>query len=533
MLLVDDGGRILFATGAAERLLGRPPRDLEGLPLSDLLHPEERAALLRAAGRLRFACASGDWRVLDVAADDRLDDPAVRGLVLVLREPGAAPDGRHAPTLDFLTGLPDRRAFTERLGDLLAELPTLPAGAGILLADLDDFRGLNDAHGVAAGDAVLRAVAARLAALVVADERAEATPRLAFAARVAGDAFGLVIEGADAQGMEDFARALATRLAEPVTTGGTALVPRLSLGGVVATPAHLSAGGLLGEAETALEAAKAAMPGAAIIWSEDLVADRRSYRVVTSELAGAVERGELLLHYQPIVSLDDGTPVGVEALLRWQHPARGLVMPGGFLAEAEQSGLIVPIGNWVIGEALRQLVEWRNIYGRDLAGFVSVNVSGLQFDHPGLLVETIAEARRALLPLDRLKIEITETAMVRNPDELRLILAQLCEQGATIAIDDFGIGYSSISGLGLWSFDTIKIDRSFVSDAGTERGAEVLKTLLHLARTFQANIVAEGVETEDQAAFLRRHGCRLAQGYLYGRPMDPASCGAYLLRSAG
>jgi EAL domain-containing protein (putative c-di-GMP-specific phosphodiesterase class I) len=255
-------------------------------------------------------------------------------------------------------------------------------------------------------------------------------------------------------------------------------------------------------------------------------------RALVNDLAGALDRGELLLHYQPIVQIDDGTAIGVEALLRWQHPTMGLLGPGAFLDIAEDTGLIVPIGNWVIGESLRQLAEWRTLYGRDLVGFVSVNASGRQFDHPNLLIDTIAEARRANLPLDRLKLEITEHTMVRNSDELRLILAQLCEQGATVAIDDFGVGYSSLAGLNLWEFDTIKIDRSFFVGMETPRGAEILKTLLQFAHVFRASVVAEGVETEEQRAFLRRHGCRHAQGYLFSKPMDAATCGAYLLRQA-
>jgi diguanylate cyclase (GGDEF)-like protein/PAS domain S-box-containing protein len=545
MLVIDGTGAVAFSAPAAQRLLNRTPESLVGRPLDEIIHEDDRAAFARmlrgvpgalvAPRWLRLAHAGGGWRVMEVAANDRRGDPAVGGLVLNLTD---VTRGRELEAMlqheirhDALTGLANRRAFTERLTDALSGMRAANRTLAAILLDIDDFRAINDTYGVHVGDEVLRAVAARLRQAV--RHGADARPALDEVARLDGNTFGLIIDAqSGGHDIEPVVERILSALSEPVSVGGIAIHLRASMGSVVAGSSHVTAGQLLRDAELALDAAKARGPGRHVAWAPPLGDQMQRRRALVNDLAGALDRGELLLHYQPIVQIDDGTAIGVEALLRWQHPTMGLLGPGAFLDLAEDTGLIVPIGNWVIGEALRQLTEWRMLYGRDLVGFVSVNASGRQFDHPNLLIDTIADARRANLPLDRLKLEITETTMVRNSDELRLILAQLCEQGATIAIDDFGVGYSSLAGLRLWEFDTIKIDRSFVVGMETPRGADILKTLLQFAHVFRASVVAEGVETEEQRAFLRRHGCRHAQGYLFSKPMDAATCGAYLLRQA-
>jgi diguanylate cyclase (GGDEF)-like protein len=431
--------------------------------------------------------------------------------------------------IDGLTGLANRRCFATRLGDALVEAERSGRSMVALLVDIHGFSTINDAHGIDVGDEVLRAVAARLRRVLRSGNGAREVIDLV--ARLDGNTFGLVIDpGGGAFSCDGLARRILGTIAAPMEIEGRMLKLRAAMGSVIFDAKHESGGQVLGEAELALDAAKAEGPETHVLWSQPLSDRRRQERALASDLSVALQLGQFVLHYQPIINLEEEVVIGVEALLRWQHPVHGLLAPAAFLDHAEESGLIIPIGNWVIGAALRQIIEWRTLHGHDLVGFVAVNVSARQFDQPDLLIDAIAQANREELPLELLKLEITETTVIRKPEQLRLILAELQALGASISIDDFGVGYSSLSGLSLWDFDTIKIDRSFITGMETERGAEILRTMLGLAAVFKAGVVAEGVETDAQREFLHRNGCRQAQGYLFGKPMDPTTCGNFILR---
>lgn len=463
---------------------------------------------------------------------------ALRLGMLAPRPPGASQTGEipapggslpGAGETDGLTGLANRRCFANRLGDALVEAERSGRSMVALLVDIHGFSTINDAHGIDVGDEVLRAVAARLRRVLRSGNGARKVIDLV--ARLDGNTFGLVIDpGGGAFNCDGLAKRVLGTLAVPMEIAGRTLKLRAVMGSVIFDAAHESGGHVLGEAELALYAAKAEGPETHVLWSRPLSDRRRQERALASDLTVALQLGQFVLHYQPIINLEEEAVIGVEALLRWQHPVHGLLAPAAFLDHAEASGLIIPIGNWVIGAALRQIVEWRTLHGHDLVGFVAVNVSARQFDQPELLVEAIATAHREQLPLELLKLEITETTVIRKPEQLRLILAELQALGASISIDDFGVGYSSLSGLSLWDFDTIKIDRSFITGMETERGAEILKTMLGFAAVFKASVVAEGVETDAQRDFLHQNGCRQAQGYLFGKPMDPTTCGNFILR---
>ena len=251
-----------------------------------------------------------------------------------------------------------------------------------------------------------------------------------------------------------------------------------------------------------------------------------------AQLRQAFDNGEFVLHYQPVVRLADTRMIGAEALLRWRHPRDGLLAPAAFLHVLEETGLIVEVGCWAIQEAARQIDGWHELYGREMIDWVSVNVSPRQFDDPAPLLATLRDMHDRSLAVHRLKLEITETTFMRNPEVTHTVLADIRKLGIRIGIDDFGTGYSSLSMLRQYPVDTIKIDAEFVQQIGTAQGDELTRALLNIARMYGAAIVAEGIETAAQRDFLRAADCGFGQGYLFGQPMDGALLGTHALTSA-
>lgn len=246
-------------------------------------------------------------------------------------------------------------------------------------------------------------------------------------------------------------------------------------------------------------------------------------------LRRALDDGEFVLHYQPIFSLASDRIVGAEALLRWNRPRDGLLAPKAFLPLLEESGLIVPVGCWVIRQAARQAQIWRTLYGRDLVEWISINVSALQFDEPAVLLDAFRESGRGGFPLDRLRLEITESTAMRNPAAARAVIAQLRELGIRVALDDFGTGYSALGALRRYAIDTVKIDREFTRGLDTPDGRDLLTALVKIARIYDAAVVAEGIETVGQCEILREAGCDFGQGLLFAQPMEGSRFGTYAL----
>ncbi len=235
------------------------------------------------------------------------------------------------------------------------------------------------------------------------------------------------------------------------------------------------------------------------------------------------------MHYQPILRLSDSRIVGAEALIRWNHPTDGLIPPNAFLPALEDSGLIVPVGSWVMREVVRQMRIWQMLYGRDIIDWISINVSPRQFNDPSLLLGTLTEIGDSGFPLNRLKIEITESAIMRNPETTRSVLSDLHDLGIRVAIDDFGTGYSALGTLRHYTVDTIKLDRSFTSRIDTDDGNELVMAMLRIAKIYGADVIAEGIETPVQRDILQGAGCGFGQGYLYAKPMEGSFFGAFAL----
>jgi diguanylate cyclase (GGDEF)-like protein len=420
-----------------------------------------------------------------------------------------AHDAMHDP----LTGLPNRTLFLDRVDHCIAVSRRKPAFKfAVLILDLDQFKRINDSLGHAQGDHLLTRVAQRLVRIV---------RPLDSVARVGGDEFAVLLEDIREDG--DATR-VCTRaqdaLAEPVTIGSLGLVVNTSIGVALSTSGYDKAGDLVRDADIAMYRAKGLGGARYAIFDRDMHARAVEKIAVENDLRKAVERRELLLHYQPIVSVLGGNVCGFEALVRWMHPGRGLVPPLNFIPTAEETGLIVPIGAWVLRESCEQIARWRADGKPGFRPYVCVNLSGRQFGR-GRIVEDVKNALRdtGLAP-DGLHLEITESTLLVDSPEVRDCLGELRALGIHLLMDDFGTGYSSLGYLTRFPIDTLKIDRSFVSAIGLNSRSEIVRAIVHLGRSLGMDIVAEGVEDEVQLEFLRDLRCDLAQGYYFSRPVD-------------
>jgi diguanylate cyclase (GGDEF)-like protein len=432
----------------------------------------------------------------------------------------------HDALHDALTGLPNRTLFMDRLGVALGRAR---AGArrgrephfAVVFLDLDRFKVVNDGLGHAVGDALLVEVASRLSACVRPGDTV---------ARMGGDEFTLLLE--DLGGPED-GRQVAQRVQEaidqPCTLEGQDVFTTASAGFVFGSAAYTRPEEVLRDADTALYRAKS-LGKARCVFFDDSMHDRAvEVLELETSLRRAVERGELRLHYQPVVSLAAGAVEGFEALVRWEHPKRGLLPAGAFLAVAEDTGLIIGIGRWVVGEACRQLRAWDALRkGHDTMA-MSVNVSGRQFAQAGLVEDVQRALQEADLSPSRLRLEITESAIMENTEAARSTLAQLRALGVELHMDDFGTGYSSMGYLRDFQIDALKIDQSFVGHMGPAgENTQIVRTIIDLGHSLGLQVVAEGIETAEHAAQLRAFGCDYGQGYFYARPLDPAGVEAFL-----
>jgi len=436
---------------------------------------------------------------------------------------------------DRLTGLAGRHRFMAHVRSMLK-----PGGSwrptAMFLLDIDNFKGVNDLYGAGLGDGVLKIIANRLLAGTrsrpMPAERGRRAGRSGdMVARLGADEFGiaLVTPSPTLADAEAFARRLLQLVANPVMIGEECIRLSASVGFIITSPTHRNEDDTLRDLDVALQEAKARGPNTAKAWEPSLTSTVGRRLALLDQLRRALDEGEFVLHYQPILRLGDGKVVGAEALLRWNHPSDGLVPPAAFLPVLEESGLIVPVGCWVIREAVRQMQVWQMLYGRDILEWISVNVSARQFNDPSLLMATLDGVSEGGFPLDRVKIEITESAVMRNPEITREVLSELQAIGIRLAIDDFGTGYSALGVLRHYAVDTIKIDRGFTNRLDTNDGRELVLALLKIARIYGADVVAEGVETVGQAEILRAAGCGFVQGYLYAKPMDGSFFGAYAL----
>jgi diguanylate cyclase (GGDEF)-like protein len=415
----------------------------------------------------------------------------------------------HQASHDPLTGLPNRTRFRERLERALGRARRDGRPCAVLFLDLDRFKQVNDTLGHAAGDQLLVAVAARLqSCLRDADTLA----------RLGGDEFALLLEEiGDLAGALRIADRLLAALAPALPVAGRDLVVAASLGVALSTGLEDTPADLLRFADVALYRAKDAGGGGYAVFSPDMDGAARAQLELEHDLRGALGRDELRVHYQPLLDLATGRVVLLEALVRWQHPARGLLTPGAFIPLAEETGLIVPLGRWILAEACRQFQRWPS--PRPAPAALAVNLSLRQFRDPALVADVAAILAATGLPADRLVLEVTETVAMERVEETIATMAALRALGVGLALDDFGTGYSSLAYLQRLPLDTLKIDRTFFRDTAENRA--IVGAVVGLAHGLGLGVTAEGLETAAQASWARDAGCDRGQGYYFARPLPP------------
>ncbi|AOE85665.1 putative bifunctional diguanylate cyclase/phosphodiesterase [Pseudomonas sp. TCU-HL1] len=416
----------------------------------------------------------------------------------------------HLALHDNLTQLPNRTLLEDRIDQAILKVARNGGGFGLLFMDLDGFKPINDAFGHHVGDLLLRDVAQRLREHL----RAEDT-----LARIGGDEFVLLASLGEPNDAVNLASQLVALVGTAFEVEGQELRVSTSVGIALYPGDGTNRQELLVNADAAMYHAKGAGKNGYSFFEQSMNTNARNHLQLLHDLRQALDANELVLHYQPKFAASDSRQViGAEALLRWQHPRRGLLMPDQFIELAEKTGLIIPIGNWVLEKACRQMSQWYAEGHRDWR--VAVNLSALQFSHAGLVGSVQAALERYALPANCLTLEITETTAMQDADSSLAILRQLAEMGVDLSIDDFGTGYSSLLYLKRLPANELKIDRGFVRDLERDSDdAAIVSAIVALGQALDLRIVAEGVETESQQAFLTGLGCDSLQGFLFGKPV--------------
>lgn len=517
---IDSDGALRGVSAHFADVIGLPAEELNGMQFLSLIEPGlERDRLrklledgvsfrdepvpVKVDGRLRFwrlsAHSRSDGRITGVGRDVT-DQRAIEERV------------RYMAYYDPLTGLANRHLFNQRLRDALSVAEDRVRHVALLYLDLDDFKSVNDTQGHNFGDSLLREVGERL--------RREMGDG-ALCARLGGDEFAILMETAAGDGMLiECAHRILAAVREPFMIEGQAIYTSTSVGSARGQPG-VDADELMRRVDLALYAAKARGRDAFAMFDDTLDQAARERSNTRTELAEALSKEEFTLHYQPIIALDSGETVAYEALLRWRHPTRGLLLPDHFLSIAEESDLIVPLGDWIIRQALEDVADWEGDFR------ISINLSPSQTRHRQLLA-TVEDALAASgMPAGRLEFEITEHVLIEDAAGGAAMLERLRSLGVQIALDDFGTGYSSLSYLRRYPFDRIKIDRTFVADIETSDEARaIVSTLTRLADALGMRTTAEGIERVGQLDLLRKLGCHEAQGFLIMEPVEPEQISA-------
>jgi diguanylate cyclase (GGDEF)-like protein/PAS domain S-box-containing protein len=540
ILAVD--GTIHFHSPSAGRIWGYSGDALRNVNFFELVHEDDadiaRDLIAQSLSRprlsmsaeIRLKLADEGWCYFEIVATNLLRDPRVNGIVTTFRDITERKDFeqalRYQAFHDALTDLPNRTLFVDRVGRSLSRAAARQSAISVLFIDLDNFKVINDSLGHGVGDQLLVTLTDRIKQCL----RHEDT-----LARLSGDEFAILIEDVR---HEDDARQLATRvleqLKEPFILDRREVYASVSIGIALSGPGHTGPDDLLRDADQAMYRAKANGKARCEIYDETMNEQVIERLALETSMRRSIERNELRVYYQPIVRLDNATVAGFEALVRWEHPERGIISPADFIPLAEETGMIVPIGLWVLEEACRQVQVWRDerCPGRGL--MLSVNVSARQFQSPDL-VETIAAAiERSGIDPRYLKLELTESMVMHDVERTIQRLHQLKALNLELSIDDFGTGYSSLAYLRRFPISVLKVDKSFVHRIGTDRQDEaIVRSIVTLARDLGMQVVAEGIETADQLDVLVGLGCDYGQGYYFSRPVPAHQAELLVTPAAG
>jgi len=524
--VADDRGEFTYLSPSITPMLGYEPDELVGTRLLDLLASDELemahafSTMIdepfdRRHAEARVVAKDGARHVIEMTISDLRHDPVVRGIVLNARDisdrKALEHDLRHQAMHDDLTGLGNRSMFSLQVAKALDRVGSRSGSLAVLFIDLDDFKTINDSLGHAVGDELLKAVAQRLRTSLRSTD---------IATRLGGDEFVLLLEPADDETeVLKVAERILEVVRQPVVVGDRTITATASIGIAINHGRWMSAEVLLRNADMAMYLAKERGKARFELFEEQMHAEVSERLELKADLSNAVDLDQLLLYYQPIVDLERGQLEGVEALLRWAHPERGLLAPNIFIPLAEESGLIVSIGTWVLDRACRQLVDWSHNNGQGSNLSMTVNISVRQLEQPDFVDMVEATCRRRGVAPERLTLEITESTLMDDTELMARRLQELHEVGVRLAIDDFGTGYSSLGYVRRYPFDVLKIDRSFVAGIGHAHDDEVVRAILDLAKTIGVRTIAEGIESAQQLEFLTLLGCDAGQGFYFSKPV--------------
>lgn len=500
MVIADDSMPCLNALQALD-VVKKSGRDLPFIIYSGTMNHRNAAMAMREG--VHDYVAKGDLARLIPSIERELKNAAVRKAMK-----RAESHVHRLAYYDQLTGLPNRNYFCERVGEQLLARPDMKAA--VIFADIDNFMRLNNSFGYVIGDVLMRKVASRLE---------ECTGGKVLLARLRGDEFAMFSAGsADRSEIEALMAGISQSFSQPFSHDSLEFDLAVSMGICMYPEDGQDATTLIANAEIAMSQAKSE-PGTSYKYYDRKTVEVASHRVaLEGALRRAVERGELFLQYQPIADVRTGAILATEALVRWKHPEFGIMSPDKFIPIADETGLIIPIGEWVLGEACRQTRAWQDLGFRGLG--ISVNVSAVQFAQTRLLSQIKNTLKYSGLDPQFLEVEITESVLMRDAEATASTLKALKDMGVCIAMDDFGTGYSSLSYLKRFPIDTLKIDKSFTQDiSGSHDGSSIVSAIAALGRSLDLSLVAEGVETSEQREFLESQQCDRMQGYLLSKPL--------------
>ena len=536
VLSIDS--EVKYISPSVTSVLGYTPEELTGLNVLKTIHADDVAMAeaglqqsIAQPGRhpsypVRLRHRDGTWRHIEVVTTNLLHEPGVEGVVIngrdVTDRKSLEDRLEHQAFYDGLTGLPNRALFIDRLGQALAAAGQRAGGVAVLFLDLDGFKVVNDSLGHAAGDVLLVEVARRLS---------DCLRRGDTVARFGGDEFTMLVQDNEGQaGALSIAQRVLTTLRAPITIDGRELVVSTSIGIALSTAdaPDVQRDELLRAADIALYQAKGAGKDCAMVFDPTMQMEAMHRLDLEADMRLALERGEFEVYYQPEIAPETSAVTGMEALVRWQHPLRGLISPAEFIPLAEETGLILPLGEWVLSEACRQASVWQQQQPKRSL-MLSVNLSTRQFAQPDLVNRVAHILARTGLPARQLRLEITESVLMTDSPATAAMLQALKALGVSLAIDDFGTGYSSLSYLQHFPVETVKIDKSFVMALMHDAGAKaIIQSVTTLAHMLGMKVTAEGIETAEQLEFVRAAGCDRGQGYYFARPLTATDMSALL-----
>lgn len=550
--LVDIKGRRLYNSPAYKRILGYSPSELGETSSFEQIHPDDRFKVLEAARdaretgigkrlEYRIRHKDGRWLVLEsIASTVRDTKGEVSKLVIVNRDiterKRAEEQLEHNLFHDPMTGLPNRRSFLDRLQNAFVQSRRENGHQyALLLANLDHFKVFNETMGTAAGDQILQEIARRIAAIGrQVDMVAGASHAEVVLTRLGGDEFALILHGIDdpSDAMR-VARRVQAAVAEPLSLNTREVRASVSVGIALSTPAHERPEDVLKDADVAMRRAKSLGGSRCEVFDEAMHTRAEGRLRLESDLRTALAEHQFRIHYQPVVQLQNNRLASFEALLRWEHPTQGLISPYRFIEAAEDSGVLVSIGHWLILQACRQLREWDvNTFSAAPVN-ITVNVSARQFADAHLVNDIQDALQETGVDPARLQLEMTESVAGADPKLTVTVLSHLKHMGIGVILDDFGIGSASLRGLWQFPVDALKIDRSLVREMQADRSAsDLIEMIVTLAHKMNLRVIAEGIETMHQFERLRELGCECGQGYYFSQPMEPKAALQFLRRQS-